>query len=542
MALPTVNASHVEVKNLDTGSVYYTKGTGTVVPASLSKLLTVYIVRQNKTTGAELDEQVTIAAGDLTAGGTGANLVAGDILTIRQLLLNALIPSSNNSCLALARVIGQEFLDVESGGVGDPVARFVTEMATQASALGMSDSVFDDPHGFNTTSDSTPADINKIWPVLRSDTELLDIWRWGEYRITPISGSNKTVTNTNEMCGDAGIFEGKTGSIPASSIYNLSVLWEAPNGQVVAVTVMGCTTSADRFEDARDIIAQLPTDYPALATPGTPWTPAAAFTALSAGGGWWDASDTSTLWQDTSATTAVSANNDPVARWNSKAGTSGLYWRQATSGARPLWKSATDALNFDGTDDYLDIGGTTIGGTGLFASSTNEWMVYIRMSTTDTLGAILARAVSSSGSRTFYLFIDTGSSQNPGLTIRGNTSAYLDSLNSGSVRAVGTFRDGTDVAAALQSLGNHWKVQGSAAESTNENIYLGARTEAGLTSFLAGEIEQVVVVDQYDRDQFFRMRAWAQGAAVNAFADPTGGTKAAPPMRAGRRMQHLLVR
>lgn len=67
--------------------------------------------------------------------------------------------------------------------------------------------------------------------------------------------------------------------------------------------------------------------------------------------GLWDTTDSSTLWQDTGATTQADAGQDPVARVDAIAGSAN--WTQSTAASRPLWDAAEGLLDFDGTDDYL---------------------------------------------------------------------------------------------------------------------------------------------------------------------------------------------
>jgi len=76
-----------------------------------------------------------------------------------------------------------------------------------------------------------------------------------------------------------------------------------------------------------------------------PWTPA-DLTGLAL---WLDASDASTLWADTNATTAAT-NNGLVARWDDKSG-SGYHATQPTNSLMPTVSGGK--LYFDGTDDFL---------------------------------------------------------------------------------------------------------------------------------------------------------------------------------------------
>jgi len=80
----------------------------------------------------------------------------------------------------------------------------------------------------------------------------------------------------------------------------------------------------------------------------TPFTPASV-TGLAA---WWDASDVSTLYDETSGG-SLAAVDGAVARWQDKSGNN-RHATQATSGNRPLRKTAVQnglgILRFDGTD------------------------------------------------------------------------------------------------------------------------------------------------------------------------------------------------
>ncbi len=86
--------------------------------------------------------------------------------------------------------------------------------------------------------------------------------------------------------------------------------------------------------------------------------PVAAFSPLSlftgAGGGWWDPSDLSTMWQDTSGTIPAVLNS-PVARIDDKSG-NGHNFTQSTSNMQPLLKqdgSGRYYLQFDGVNDVM---------------------------------------------------------------------------------------------------------------------------------------------------------------------------------------------
>jgi hypothetical protein len=73
---------------------------------------------------------------------------------------------------------------------------------------------------------------------------------------------------------------------------------------------------------------------------------------------WLDASDTTTTFQNSNATTAANADNDPVRRINDKSGNGNNYTAPSDS-ARPLLRTGGNGqnsrpiLSFDGSDDIL---------------------------------------------------------------------------------------------------------------------------------------------------------------------------------------------
>lgn len=89
--------------------------------------------------------------------------------------------------------------------------------------------------------------------------------------------------------------------------------------------------------------------------PDLSWTPAALAPAA-----WWDPSDLTTLFQDTAATTPVTADGQSVARINDKSG-NGLHLIQPAAGLRPLYKTSGGLywLESDGVDDLLYVNSTS---------------------------------------------------------------------------------------------------------------------------------------------------------------------------------------
>lgn len=71
-------------------------------------------------------------------------------------------------------------------------------------------------------------------------------------------------------------------------------------------------------------------------------------------GAWYDISDTSTLYQDSAGTIAVTSDGDPVGLVQDKSG-NGANATQSTSAARPVYNVTPDRLTLDKVDDNMSV-------------------------------------------------------------------------------------------------------------------------------------------------------------------------------------------
>ena len=117
---------------------------------------------------------------------------------------------------------------------------------------------------------------------------------------------------------------------------------------------------------------------------------------------WLDGADTTTLFQDTAATSPATTAGHPVARWNDKSGQGG-HATQTTTGNRPALTTVNGRLVplFDGTDDSLSLDVTKLP-TGT-ATSTTLAAATLTAPTTSTY-VLLAWGGSSAGqARSHYV-------------------------------------------------------------------------------------------------------------------------------------------
>ena len=170
--------------------------------ASLAKVMTAYLtLKHDPLSGGQEGFTITVTEEQTQAEAQGQSVVAvraGEQLTERQLLEALLVPSGNNIARMLAtRLAGSE-------------ARFVAEMNAEARALGMDDTIYTDPSGFDPGTVSTAADQLRVFeramrfPVFRQIVSMASV-------TLPVAG---TLTNYNPLIAEG--YAGKTGSDSAA--------------------------------------------------------------------------------------------------------------------------------------------------------------------------------------------------------------------------------------------------------------------------------------------------------------------------------------
>jgi D-alanyl-D-alanine carboxypeptidase (penicillin-binding protein 5/6) len=120
---PNVSGREWLVENGTTGEVLLAHNARARVPiASLTKLMTVLLTLEH----AKLSSVVTVSPQAASVGESSAGLVAGEKLTVRQLLDGALVASANDAADALASYVGH-----------GSESRFVAMMNARARRLGL---------------------------------------------------------------------------------------------------------------------------------------------------------------------------------------------------------------------------------------------------------------------------------------------------------------------------------------------------------------------------------------------------------------------
>ena len=206
--------------------------------------MTAVVVLEN----LSLDDIVTITEDSMRVDGKKQDLYLGEKMSIRNLLKLLLIESSNDAAYALAGHAKKLGID------------FIGAMNTKAGALGMTDTIFNDPAGLNDNAHSTVKDLAKLVEYSLSYQEIWDI---SSEKTAIVESSDErikhSITSTNRLLGMIkDIIGGKTGFTDgALQCMILVTSVQGYSGKLISI-VLG---SQDRFGDTQKLIEWTRTAY-----------------------------------------------------------------------------------------------------------------------------------------------------------------------------------------------------------------------------------------------------------------------------------------
>ncbi|MGH9051841.1 MAG: D-alanyl-D-alanine carboxypeptidase family protein [Acidimicrobiia bacterium] len=166
--------------------------------ASTTKMMTALVVLER----APLGELVTVSEEAAGVGEAEIGLVAGEALTVGDLLVALLIDSANDAAVALAEHVGGS----EEG--------FVALMNETARRLGLADTHFANPHGLDDSGHySTARDLLAIALAGMENPTFADLvgTRRAPFPSTPDGGEREALTTNTLLRSYPGTFGVKTG-------------------------------------------------------------------------------------------------------------------------------------------------------------------------------------------------------------------------------------------------------------------------------------------------------------------------------------------
>ena len=236
-----LNVQAAFLVNMSTGQVYYEHNPDkTIQPASITKLLTLYLVREALAAGQLAPSTpIPISATAVKTGGSRMRLKRGEKVPLNELIKGISVVSANNACVAVAEYMGG----------GDP-SKFVAQMNAKAKKIGMTSSRFKNPSGLPDRSQlSTARDIAKLsMNYLRAFPEALKI-----HSMTSHTYHGSTHRNANSLLKTYKGVDGlKTGFVCEAG-YNITATAKRGDTRLLAV-VLGAQSAAVRQRETRKLL------------------------------------------------------------------------------------------------------------------------------------------------------------------------------------------------------------------------------------------------------------------------------------------------
>ena len=210
-------------------------------PASLSKLMTTYVVLQAVKDGRiTMDTLLTVSPNAVAQSPSKMGFHTGVQVTVDNALKMLLVHSANDIAVVLAE------------GVGGSIEKFADEMNATSQRLGMTQSSWVNPNGLPAEGQITSArDLGILARALMHDFPQYDYY----WHIPSIRFGRRVMTNFNKLLLEYPGADGmKTGFICASG-FNLIASATRGDRRLIAI-VLGAPSSAARAAKAASLLEQ----------------------------------------------------------------------------------------------------------------------------------------------------------------------------------------------------------------------------------------------------------------------------------------------
>jgi D-alanyl-D-alanine carboxypeptidase (penicillin-binding protein 5/6) len=267
MSPPPISADAVFVTDISTGTELFAQNAEEPLPpASLTKIVSALVVLER----ANLEDIVEIQEADLVGTEESqVGLVAGDHLSVRDLLHGMLIPSGNDATRALARHVGATAIG-EEAPAEEAIAAFVSMMNASAAELGATSSHFLNPTGIDDEGHVMSArDIAIVTKAaLRNSLFAEIVATTSAVLVSELVPDGYRVTTTNQLLAEGIVTGVKTGTTAEAGGCLVTSFAVGPNqivavilGSDVAETTEGTQDSTARFAETRALLDAVKADY-----------------------------------------------------------------------------------------------------------------------------------------------------------------------------------------------------------------------------------------------------------------------------------------
>jgi len=243
---PEVEGKSAVLMDVATGTVLYEKNAHEpLAPASVTKVMTMLLIMEAIDSGRiSWGDTVTASEAAASKGGSQVYLKVGEEMTVSDMVKSIAVSSANDCACAMAEhLAGSE-------------SAFVEQMNQRAKELGMADTNFVNCTGLD-DGEEAKAHRTSAWDIGVMSRELLknhpDIKRYTTIWMDTVRNGAFGLSNTNKLVrfypGTTGL---KTGFTSGAG-YCLSASAAREGLELIAV-VMGCQTSAQRFDACKQML------------------------------------------------------------------------------------------------------------------------------------------------------------------------------------------------------------------------------------------------------------------------------------------------
>lgn len=238
----SLNSECAILVEADTGKVLYSKNPDVRhANASTTKIMTAILALEN----SKLSEKVKTSAYAASQEPTKLYFKRGERFYMRDMLYSLLLPSHNDTAVAIAEHIGGS------------VKKFVAMMNEKAVELGCSNTHFATPNGLDAGLDhyTTARDVSKIACYAWKKSQIRKIVKTRTKTIQNLKGKSYRLVSTNRLLNEKmpGVCGMKTGFTNKAGQCFVGVV-RGLNGKTYISVTFGAKTSDGRWADARKLL------------------------------------------------------------------------------------------------------------------------------------------------------------------------------------------------------------------------------------------------------------------------------------------------
>ncbi len=239
---PKISAVSVIAYDVQTDKMLFEKNIHTkLAPASTTKIMTAVIGSEHFSSG----DLLTVPA-EAIVGGSTMGLVAGEQITFRSLLYGMMLNSGNDAAFTIAYNY--------PGGY----SVFISKMNERVSELGLKDTHFDNPAGFDSPAHYSSAyDLLQIAKAAKSNAKLGRVFSTKETSVASIDKSQiHILKNLNKLLNQDGVVGIKTGTTEMAGESFVGLV-EKDGHNILTVML----NSPDRFGETKSLIDWIFNNY-----------------------------------------------------------------------------------------------------------------------------------------------------------------------------------------------------------------------------------------------------------------------------------------